>query len=140
MLECGGDAVGLGKFLRGGPDKRLLALSYVPGGGCGKDHLKAVHLPFDMREDVARVRQLMEFLDGKSVCMEMGSDFFCREVSFEMREFPESGEQPFGRAFAQGKRLSCAQQQHCQVFLAALLFLLLDGQFLFAACIMRETE
>lgn len=57
-----------------------------------------------------------------------------------MWEFPESGQQALSRAFVQGNGLPCAQQQHRQFFLAALLFILLDRQLLLTAFVVCEAE
>lgn len=69
MLESGGDAVGFGEFLWGGPDERRVVFGHdTRVWGFEKD-LEAMHLPFDMGEDVAGVWQAVDFLYGEAVCV-----------------------------------------------------------------------
>lgn len=68
MLESGGDAVGFGEFLRGGPDEWDFVFGYDARVRVFEQDLKAAHLPFDMGEDVAGVWQAVDFLYGEAAC------------------------------------------------------------------------
>ena len=56
VLERRGNAVGVGEFFGRGPDKRARIFGDHCIGGCELDG-PALHLPFDMGEDVARIGQ-----------------------------------------------------------------------------------
>ena len=56
VLESRGNAVGVGELFGRGPDKRARIFGDHCIGGCELDG-PALHLPFDMGKDVARIGQ-----------------------------------------------------------------------------------
>ena len=129
VLEGRGDAVGVGELFGRGPDESVVAL---------RDHCSrrreldgpALHLPFDMGEDVARIGQARDRKGMQAAGREPCFDFFLREMARQVRQLPEAGEQALVRALRQCQRPALVQAKHGLLLDAALCLLALDRQLL----------